>query len=133
MSQDQEVVIADVLGHDNGVLSLRQAILDANVTPAANTIVVPAGTYTLTRAGINEEFGLTGDLDINFTSKLASLTLSGAGAGTTIIDGGNLDRVFDIHSSPTVSISGLTIQGGNAGRYSGGAISSSGRPVSSVL
>ncbi len=30
----------DILGHANGMLSLRQAIIDANATPKADTIVV---------------------------------------------------------------------------------------------
>ena len=60
----------DVLGHDSGMLSLRQTILDANTTPGADTIVVPGGTYTLTQ-------GLTGDLAIK-----DSVTISGAGAGS---------------------------------------------------
>src|ERR1043166_7364285 len=64
----------DILGHDNGMLSLRQAIIDANVAPKADTIVVPAGTYTLTRPGINEDAGLTGDLDI-----IGDLKIQGAG------------------------------------------------------
>src|SRR5258708_5205129 len=54
----------DVLGHDNGTLSLRQAIIDANAAPKGDTIVLPAGTYTLTRAGLYEDAALTGDLDI---------------------------------------------------------------------
>jgi predicted outer membrane repeat protein len=97
----------DVLGHDNGMLSLRQAIMDANAAPGADTIVVPAGTYTLTRAEATEDGGLTGDLEIN-----DSLTISGAGAGATVIDGGGIDRVFQIDSG-TVTLSGLTLQGGN--------------------
>lgn len=98
----------DVLGHTNGMLSLRQAIIDANATPAADTITVPTGSYTLTRSGAGEDACLTGDLDIN-----GPLTINGAGAGKTVIDGGGLDRVFQVLSGP-VSLSGMTIQGGNA-------------------
>src|SRR5438270_7456864 len=66
----------DVLGHDNGVLSLRQAILDANASHGADTIVVPAAVnYTLKQVGINEDAALTGDLDIT-----GHLTIQGAGA-----------------------------------------------------
>ena len=53
---------ADVLGHDNGILSLRQAIIDANASPNADTIVLPAGTYKLALAGRDEDGALTGDL-----------------------------------------------------------------------
>ena len=44
----------DLLGHDNGVLSLRQAVLDANARTTADTIVVPAGTYNLSAPGAGD-------------------------------------------------------------------------------
>src|SRR5947209_14472507 len=79
----------DVLGHDNGTLSLRQAIIDTNGSTTVNTIIVPAGAYTLTRAGAGENSCLTGDLDIivlngsKKNSSNGSLTINGAGAGLT--------------------------------------------------
>lgn len=79
--------------NDGGPGSLRAAIDCANSTGGANTITVPAGTYKLTRSGADEDGNNTGDLDI-----LKSITLKGAGAATTIIDGNALDRVFDIKS-----------------------------------
>jgi hypothetical protein len=109
----------DVLGHDNGMLSLRQAIIDANATPKADTIILPAGTYTLTRAGAGEYACLTGDLDI-----LVPLTINGAGAGSTVIDANGLDRAFDVHSC-TVTLSGMAIRGGS--------VSTSGRGISPLL
>jgi hypothetical protein len=124
----------DVLGHDNGMLSLRQAIIDANVTPkTADTIILPAGNYTLTLPGINESAGLTGDLDIN-----GPLTISGAGSSSTVVDGGRLDRVFDVRSG-TVTLSGMTIQGGylsegiagtGGGIYNGGTLTVSSCTIS---
>jgi predicted outer membrane repeat protein len=108
----------DVLGHANGMLSLRQAVLDANARTTADTIVVPAGTYNLTGSG-GEPF--IGDLDIS-ASPAWPLTISGAGADTTIIDGGGHDRIFDINFAGPVSISGLTMQHGNPGLANGGAI-----------
>jgi CSLREA domain-containing protein len=109
---------ADELDAD-GNCSLREAIRAANLDVAvdacpagagADEVVVPAGTYTLAIAGIAEDGGLTGDLDVT-----ADLTITGAGAGTTIIDGGGLDRVF--HVDPrgdgiAVTIRGVTIQNG---------------------
>ncbi len=97
----------DVLGHANGMLSLRQAILDANAAPRPDTIVVPAGTYTLTRAGINEDAGLTGDLDLT-----GKVTIKGAGASATVVNAAGLDRVFHVHSNSQATLSGLTIEGG---------------------
>jgi CSLREA domain-containing protein len=68
--------------------SLREAIIAANANPGADVITLPAGTYTLTIPGAGEDGGATGDLDI-----LGDLTINGAGASTTIVNGGGLDRV----------------------------------------
>jgi hypothetical protein len=87
----------DVLGHDNGMLSLRQAIIDANAAPRGDNIIAPAGTYVLTRPGINEDAGLTGDLDFS-----GNLTITGAGAGTTTVIAAGLDRVFSLPQHATV-------------------------------
>ncbi len=99
----------------SGVCTLRAAIQEANALPGDDTITLPAGTYILTIAGVNEDAAATGDLDI--TSNLA---INGAGAATTIINGnGNVtgDRVFHIIGSVTVTISGVTIQNGTAASY----------------
>ena len=47
-----------------GGISLRDAILEANTTPTDDTITLPAGTYTFTKAGLLEDGAFTGDLDI---------------------------------------------------------------------
>src|SRR5262245_34444478 len=104
----------------NGNCGLREAILAANGDSAvdacvagsgADVVVVPAGTYELTLAGASEDAAATGDLDVT-----ADLEIAGAGAGTTIIDGGIIgDRVLDVDPAAaglTVGISGVTIQHG---------------------
>ncbi len=112
---------ADVIAND-GQCTLREAIIAANTDTASgaaagecpagsgdDTITLPAGTYTFTIAGRSENAAATGDLDIT-----ANLTINGAGAATTIIDAGALDRVFDISSgAKTISISGVTIRNGD--------------------
>ncbi|HKB38553.1 MAG TPA: CSLREA domain-containing protein, partial [Gemmataceae bacterium] len=103
----------DVVDASDGVLSLREAILEANTSPNADTIILPAGTYKLTRAGAGEDEALTGDLDIT-----DHLTISGAGAGATIVDANFLDRAFHVLGG-TVTISGVTIQHGIAGAGGG--------------
>ncbi len=103
--------------------SLRAAIMEANALAGADTITLPAGTYALTLAGAGEDAAATGDLDITGGKLPGSLTINGDGAATTIIDGGDLDRVFHV-ASGTVSISGVTIRNGSAA--SGGGISNSG-------
>src|SRR5262245_44034272 len=101
------------------VCTLRAAIQEANALAGADIINVPAGTYTLSIPGPLEDEAATGDLDIT-----ADLTLTGAGAESTIIDGGGLDRVFDIvvvdvQNLPEVAIAGVTIQNGQADGVAG--------------
>ena len=107
----------------DGDCSLREAIQAANTDTAvdactagsgADTISVPAGTYTLSIAGFNEDANATGDFDIT-----DDLSITGSGEATTIIDGASLDRIFDIRSSVTAYISGLTMQNGSA-NFGGG-------------
>ncbi|NCX97318.1 MAG: hypothetical protein EBX35_01675 [Planctomycetia bacterium] len=43
--------------------TLRQAVIQANATPGADTIMLRAGTYRLTLAGADEDAAATGDLD----------------------------------------------------------------------
>ncbi len=90
-----------------GVCTLRAAIMEANALPGAHTINVPAGLYVLTIPGIGEENAAQGDLDIT-----GNVTIVGAGPGTTIVDGGGIDRVFEIIG--TAQISGMTIRHGVA-------------------
>jgi CSLREA domain-containing protein len=120
----------------DGDCSLREAILAANADtsvdacPAGNgddTIVVPAGTYTVTIPGQSENAALTGDLDIT-----ANVVIVGAGAASTTIDGGGeiiRDRVFNVIGSDTiVTIGGMTIRNGVPGMsHYGGGISSDGQ------
>ncbi len=91
--------------------SLRGAIIAANGNMGADIIDLPAGTYTLTLAGPAEDMAATGDLDVR-----DDLVLHGAGAATTIIDGGTLDRVFHVDpagtTTVTATIDGVTVQHG---------------------
>jgi hypothetical protein len=102
---------ADVVNASDGMLSLREAVLAANATSGvADTINVPAGTYTLTLTGANEDAAATGDLDLT-----DSVSIVGLGAASTIIDGNLTDRVFDIRSnSVSASLSGMTVRNGFA-------------------
>ncbi|HEY8602683.1 MAG TPA: choice-of-anchor Q domain-containing protein [Thermomicrobiales bacterium] len=106
----------------SGKCTLRAAIQQAELMGAA-TIILPSGTYVLT----------LGQLDIK-----AGITIEGAGAPTTIIDGNgdNPDcypatalscRIFDMKTGSSLTASGLTVRNGKAGEgesthYHGGAI-----------
>ena len=126
----------DELNTDPAECSLREAITAANTDTAyggctagsgADTITLPAGYYTLTIAGANEEDNATGDLDIT-----DDLTINGDGEGITIIQAGTssvngIDRVLDVHSSANpVEINDVRIRCGKApfmaGEVDGGGI-----------
>jgi CSLREA domain-containing protein len=101
-----------------GLCTLRAAIQEANALAGDDTIIVPAGTYMLTIPGRDEDAAATGDLDIT-----DNLIISGTGSGMTVIDGNGLDRVIHVPLSTTVvSISGITIQHGDAGVSDGGGL-----------
>jgi len=99
--------------------SLREAVQAANGDavfggcPAGSgddLITLPAGTYTLSIAGTGEDANATGDLDI-----ATNLTVVGAGAGVTAVDGGGIDRVLHVDPAGagiTVEMTDVTIRGG---------------------
>ena len=99
------------------VCTLRAAIMEANASPGDDTITLPAGTYILTIPRTNEDVSASGDLDIR-----SNLTINGASANSAIVDGGGIDRVFNVFPSITVNISGVTITNGMATVDSGGGI-----------
>ncbi len=103
--------------------TLRAAIQEANALGGSHTINLSAFTYTLTRSGIDDT-AQDGDLDITST-----ITITGAGARSTIIDGNGsviADRVFHIHGSGGATISSVKIQNGNISGSFGGGISNLG-------
>src|SRR3954452_14464709 len=95
--------------------TLRAAIQEADEAPGADTIVLPPGGYHLTGApspeagSVGEREAGNGDLDIT-----EDLTVRGAGADRTTVDGAGLDRVFEIAGQTTAVIGDMTITGGDA-------------------
>ena len=92
-----------------GLVTLRAAIQESNALPGADTITLPAGTYTLLLVGPGEDLAASGDLDLR-----DNVTLTGAGADVTIIDGISQDRVFDVMTGIIARVSGVKITGGAA-------------------
>ncbi len=128
---------ADILSPPAGVVTLRSAIQAANTTAGADTIDIPAaGTYRITTLGKATdnsagEFAITG---------ASGLTIQNTSGGVVTIDGGGLNRVFDINLTPplipitkpprtvTATFDGLTITDGvTALNTNGGGIDVQGR------
>jgi hypothetical protein len=111
--------------------TLRSAIQAANASlTVADTINLPAGTYTLTIPGRNLG-DLAGDLNITGLG-VNALTIVGTGLtpGATIIDGGGIDRVFNLNvGNASVTISNVTIKGGNSAGAVGGGILTGGNAI----
>jgi CSLREA domain-containing protein len=92
-----------------GNCSLRDAVIASNATTGPNVINVPSGHFTLTGAA-GEDAAASGDLDVT-----QPLTVNGAGAGATVIDGGGNDRLFDTQNvGASLTVTGLTLTNGNA-------------------
>ena len=96
-------------------LSLREAVCLANNLGGTVTIAVPAGTYQLNN----------GELDPGVKSG-QNLTISGAGAASTIINGQGLSRVLDVDQNVTggmtTTFSNLTVTGGVDSGFGGAGI-----------
>jgi len=117
----------------DGDCSLREAIRAANTDtqvdfcPAGSGpdhISLPAGTYvmTLDDGPFDENEAATGDYDVT-----DALTISGAGASTTLVDGNGLDRIFQVLGVIDVTLEGMTLQNGaqvdrGAGLFNNGGL-----------
>ena len=110
-------------------VSLREALCAANNAGGAVTVSVPGGHYLLT----------SGALDVG-TQSGSDITITGASAAATVIDGNNASGVFNIDGNLlgaiTTTISGVTITGGrDTSGFGGGGIidgAGSGMPADSL-
>jgi CSLREA domain-containing protein len=120
--------------------SLRDAVVAADQAGGVSTIAVPAGHYRLTikpgsasgcsglATACDANDPTHGDLDIDNS---ASVTIAGAGPGSTVINANSIDRAFAVQQGSSLALSKLKIENGEAGEYStareaGGAIYSDG-------
>lgn len=99
--------------------SLREAVIAANARAGEDVILLGQGLYVLSRAG-NEIVAAAGDLNIT-----DDLVLIGQGATRTGINGGGIDRIFQIPGGVTVEIRDVTLSNGRA-PGAGGAIRNEG-------
>ena len=111
----------------DGLISLREAVSAANQTPGASSIMLSAGSYRIGIApDISGDDNLDGDFDI-----YGSLTIAGAGAAVTSVDGQALDRVFHVRPGASLAVSGVTLRGAllAANAYGGGLYAEAGANV----
>jgi len=114
----------------DGDCSLREAVIAANTDTAVDAcpagdggdhILLGVGSYELTIPGAGEDAGLTGDLDLTGSTNISTVDVGRNGWAT--IDGGGLDRIFDVHGSARRwSVTWLILTNGDAGSGDGGAI-----------
>ena len=107
-------VVTKIADTNDGVCdadcSGRESVIAANALAGADSITLPAGVYTLTLGAAGEDAAASGDLDI-----LESLTINGAGARTTIIDGNANDRIIEFHKNiGSSALSNMTLRNGSA-------------------
>jgi predicted outer membrane repeat protein len=104
-----------------GLCTLRAAVMQANAHAGPDVILVPAGTYVITRVG-TDSIASVGDLDVT-----DDLTIQAVGGTVTIDANGAVtnDRAFKLLSG-SLTLEGITITGGNT-PGSGGAIFAQGR------
>ena len=112
----------------DGDCSLREALYAANWNTAVDacpagtgldTVSIPPGIYNLTVIGADEDDGLTGDLDI-----FEDAIIVGASLTSTILDGQDSDRIFQVTADVEVRFINLTLRNGYAQgtMYGGGGI-----------
>lgn len=105
-----------------GPCTLRAAVDEANKCPddagaceAGAIIHIPAGVYTLSLPGIDENQNATGDLDINSNEGI-QIIIEGDPLNSPIIDANGIDRVLHIlfnSLNSNVTLRNLVIQGGH--------------------
>src|SRR4051794_40797420 len=94
--------------------SIRSAVAASVGTTGDDTINAPAGLVTITK-----------QIDVT-----TNVTIVGASARTTIIDGSATTRGFGVTAGVTATFSHLTVRNGEAGSGDGGAIAIAGGSVS---
>ncbi len=90
-----------------GQCTLRAAVIEANALGGPDEIRLPAGTFTFTLGGPDEDQAYTGDLDVR-----EDLTVLGLGPGITILDANFLDRIFHGISAVDLTVKDLTVKNG---------------------
>ena len=113
-----------------GGCTLRAALMEAGEQNKPILISIPEGVYNVNIPGVDEDLGVTGDLDITALDDEGRI-LIGQGPDKTIIRSNGVERVFDLSGSSAkasaIGLFGMRIEGGNTitpgdtgGAFSGG-------------
>lgn len=118
-------------GRCNLHCSLRDAVQVANQTAGPSTILLPPGSYQLTRPAlldpqgdpIEDQDNRIGDLDV-----LGELRIRGLSTTTSRIEGRYElnDRLFEVLANAKLTLENLTLEDGH-GEYNGGAVANQGQ------
>lgn len=114
LDQPDDLTVPGTCHTAAGTCTLRAAVMQANRTTGLGaTIPIPAGIYLLTIPFTGSDGEANGDLNLTSPgSGSPVITITGTGAGVTIIDASQLDRVFHIHPGRVAAISDVTIRNG---------------------
>jgi hypothetical protein len=113
---------SDVTNASDGLTTLREAVVSANAHAGADTISFSSSVFT---AGSLHTIKLTGG-QLTITDTKGATTITGPGAGVLSVNGNAKDRVFQIASGATVTLSGLLVTNGLSVSPSPGAIAKGG-------
>lgn len=104
----------DILAMDGAAGSLRAAVIAANANGQDDVIELTSGYWkvVLPNAVGQENAAATGDFDLTEVGK--TITVQGAGVGKTILDGNNVDRLFQVMPGVRAVFRNLTITDGLA-------------------
>lgn len=87
--------------------TLRAALQEANAAPGLDRIRIGVPRVTLSLPGRNEDAAATGDLDVT-----DPLIIIGHPLIRRVIDGGQIDRVFDVLPSGRLTLIDVVVRGG---------------------
>lgn len=137
LDQPDDLTIPGTCHTAANTCTLRAAVMQANRTTGLGaTIMLPSGVYTLTIPFAGADGEENGDLNLTTPgSGSPVITITGAGAGSTIIDANQIDRVFHVHSGRVAAITDVAIRNGyltGANPFGGGIYNQGTLTVSSA-
>ena len=113
----------DVVDANDGILSLREAVQQANVTNAPVRIVLPASDCFLFLPGAGEDANASGDLDLTNTALVEFVGTAGSGIDATALG----DRILHVARGAQVLLTNIVLRGGSNAVDGGGALWVEGR------